>query len=103
MGYKLKVTEHAQSDLDEIIGYIMLELKNPPAAINLLNRIEKVYEALSDTPQIYALCSKKLLAMQGFRKAVIGGYLMIYKVYEEKQTVYVERFFSDMENYENKL
>ncbi len=103
MGYKLKVSEHAQSDLDEIVGYIMLELRNPPAAINLLNRIEKVYEGLSDKPQMYALCNKRLLAIQGFRKVPIGGYLMVYKVYEEQQTVYIERFFSDLEDYENKL
>ncbi len=103
MAYKLKVTEHAQRDLDEIVGYIMLELKNPPAALHLLERIEKVYEGLAETPQMYALCMKHLLAAQGFRKAVIGGYLMIYKVYEGQQTVYIERFFSDMEDYENKL
>ena len=52
---------------------------------------------------MYSLCQKPLLSRRGYRKAPIGGYLMIYKVDEDANLVYVERFFSHLEDYENIL
>ncbi len=103
MGYSVRVTEHAHDDLAQIISYIVDELSNPPAALTLLNAVEHVYEKLAETPSMYSLCQKPLLSRRGYRKAPIGGYLMIYKVDEDANLVYVERFFSHLEDYENIL
>ena len=103
MGYRIKVTEHAHNDLDQIVSYIVEELGNPPAALSLLATVENVYEKLAETPNMYSLCLKPLLSRQGFRKAPISGYLMIYKVDEDAKIVYIERFFSHLEDYENIL
>ena len=103
MGYSVKVTEHAHDDLDQIVSYIVGELDNLPAALSLLDAVEGVYEKLTETPNMYSLCLKPLLSRQGFRKAPISGYLMIYKVDEDAKIVYIERFFSHFEDYENIL
>ena len=58
MGYRIKVTEHAHNDLDQIVSYIVEELGNPPAALSLLATVENVYEKLAETPNMYALCQK---------------------------------------------
>ena len=103
MGYRIKVTEHAHNDLDQIVSFIVEELGNPPAALSLLATVENVYEKLAETPNMYALCQKPLLSRRGYRKAPIGGYLMIYKVDEDAKLVYIERFFSHLEDYEKLL
>ena len=61
------------------------------------------YTRLEKTPFLYALCQHKLLSRRGYRKAFIRGYLLIYRVDEVQGVVYIERFFSDMEDFEQKL
>ena len=66
-------------------------------------RIVSVYEKLAETPNMYSLCLKPLLSRRGYRRVPIGGYLMIYKVDDEAGLIYIERFFSHLEDYENLL
>ena len=40
---------------------------------------------------------------QGYRRAVIKRYVMLYRVAEEEQTVYVLRFFYGARDYEKLL
>ena len=61
--------------------------------------VENVYEKLAETPNMYSLCLKPLL-WRGYRRVPIGGYPMIYKVMM-KRDLYIERFFSHLEDYEN--
>lgn len=99
MAYKVKVTAHAEQDLDDIIGYIMTKLRNSQAARHVLREVEKIYAVLAETPVAYAECAHPLL--KGHRKATFMRYLMIYRIVDD--TVYVERFFSELEDYANKL
>lgn len=96
-------TDKAGQDLDAIIGYIMTELCNPSAALSLVDEVERHYGLLIDNPYIYGECRQPLLQRSRFRKAVIGGYLMIYRVDDVGKTIYIERFFSDMQDYTDKL
>ena len=43
MKYKLAITERAEELLDNILYYIINQLKNPQAAGNLIDEIEHVY------------------------------------------------------------
>lgn len=101
MAYKILITEKAEQDLDGIIQYLVGKLCNPDAAIHLLDAVEQLYGRLSETPFMYALCSHSLLSDREYRKAVLGGYLMLYRV--EENTVFVERYFSDLEDYIQRL
>ena len=99
MDYKVQITASAECDLDEIIGYIMTKLCNPQAAMHLLSEVESIYGILARTPAAYAECAHPLL--RGHRKAAFMRYLMIFKIVDD--TVYVERFFSELEDYVHKL
>lgn len=103
MAYEVIVTRSAHSDLDGILDYIIHELANPTAALALLEEIEAAYAILAERPKIYALCAHPLLATPSYRKIFIRGYLLVYRIDEARKAVYVERFFSDLEDYAKKI
>lgn len=103
MAYKLIVTAHAEADIDEHIGYIVEELHNPKAASDLLDAVEKHYDQLEENPYVYAVCQQTLLKVREYRKVIINGYIMIFRIDDERKTVIIERFFSRLEDYASKL
>ena len=103
MDYKLFITRSAENDLDQIVAYLVNDLANPAAASALLDEIEAVYSRLAVLPYACAACLHPLLSAPGYRKAVIRGYLLLYRVDDARKIVYIERFFSDLEDYAHKI
>ena len=101
--YTLEITESADVDLDQITDYIGNVLANPPAALALLDEVERVSDTLETTPEIFPLCSDSRLAELGYRKAVVRAYILVYEIDYVAQIVRVLRFFHGSENYSNKL
>ena len=99
MAYNVKVTASAEKDLDAIISYIVQELSNLQAASHLPDEITRMYHMLADNPMVFPACSQPLL--QRYRKVTVMRYVIIYRI--DGGTVYVERFFSQLEDYVNKL
>ena len=99
MACKLVVSELANGDLDEIIYYIVNDLKSSIAASNLLDEIEMCYGNIKANPLMYARCTDGRLEKQGYRKAVINNYLLIYRFDEDANMVLVARFFYGGRNY----
>lgn len=100
MAYKLLKTDAFQRDLDAVIGYIALSLANKPAAVSLLDAIEKSYEELVRMPLMFEACHDPYLKELGYRKAGIHNYIMVYKVDEERKTVTLMRLFHGRQDYE---
>lgn len=103
MAYKLIITEKAESDLDGIIAYIMQDLCNETAAAHLLIEVEKRYDMLETNPHIFPVCQQLLLSVRGYRKVIINNYILIIRIDEDARIVYIERFFSRLEDYAEKL
>lgn len=103
MPYNVLVTEAAQSDLMDALDYISTTLANPSAAGNLLIQIEECYVQLGNYPMMYAACQDPRLQAAGYRKAVIGHFVLIYRVHEIDHTVFVLRFFYGGRDYEKLL
>lgn len=91
--YKLKITNLANDDLNSIVRHIAVELANPQAAGNFLDEVEKCYEHLKSNPFIYAKSNDARLEKEGYRKALIKNYLLMFKVNETEKVVTVYRFF----------
>ncbi|WP_027365898.1 type II toxin-antitoxin system RelE/ParE family toxin [Desulfotruncus alcoholivorax] len=100
--YKLIVTELAHQDLDNIVLYIAVQLANPTAASNFLDEVEKCYAYLKSNPMMYPKCNDSRLEKEGYRKAVVKNYIIIYKVDEDAKKVNILRFFYGAQDY-NKL
>ena len=90
--YKLFVTELAHQDLDSIVSYIVVQLANPAAASDFLDEVDQCYSYLKSNPMMYPQCIDIRLEKEGYRKAVIKNYILIYKVDESTRTVNVMRF-----------
>lgn len=100
MAYDLFVTEAAHEDLEEALGYIAGDLANPSAAANLLDQVEGCYEQLKDFPMLYECCHDLRLRNLGYRKVVIGNFVLVYHPLEAEQRVYILRFFYGGRDYE---
>lgn len=101
--YTLEITDSAATDLDQITDYLGNALANPPAALAVLDEVERVSDTLETTPELFPLCADPRLAKLGYRKAMVRAYILIYEIDEDAHTVRVLRFFHGSENYSNKL
>lgn len=99
--YKLAVSELADQDLDNIISYISRQLANPKAAGDLADAVAECYSLLRDNPMIYEQCRDDRLKKEGYRKALIKNYVLVYKINESAKTVNVMRFFYSAQDYMN--
>lgn len=103
MAYKLIVTDAAHRDLDEALGYMVNSLANPAAAVNMLSRVEECYAQLCEFPFSCEACRDVRLREMGYRKAVIGNYILVFRPDRETETVYVLRYFYGARDYEKML
>ena len=97
--YKLLVTELAHQDLGNIVSYIAVKLANSKAAGEFLDEVDKCYSFFKNSPMMYEKCQDKRLEKEGYRKALIKNYVLIYKIDEKSQTVNVMRFFHGEQDY----
>lgn len=101
--YSLVVTAQAENDLDDIVAYIVQKLSNPSAACELLDDIKACYQKLRKTPYMYEKCSDIRLQTEGYRRAVINNYVLVYKINESSQTVMIMRYFYGARDYQRLL
>lgn len=103
MGYSMTISQEAHSDIDEIVRYITIELKNNSAASGFLNDLERSYRNITENPHMYALCYDNKLSKLGYRKVVIKNYLLLYRIDEINNAVYVVRVIYGRRDYSRLL
>lgn len=99
MVYKLIVSIEAHKDIDDIVHYIAVELVNPAAAAGFLDDVEKSYHDVVNNPHMYSLCSDDRLSRDGYRKIVIKNYLILYRIDDEAQAIFIVRILYSGRNY----
>lgn len=100
MAFEVVTTQEADRDLAFIFHYLSQQLDKETAAAHLADEIEHRYDLLAQQPYLYPLSQAKRLARQGYRKAVIGNYIMLHRVDEAAQRVYIINFYLGKQNYE---
>ena len=99
MNYEIRITAKAQYDINQTADYIEFSLKNPQAAMTLLDEIDLEISSLSQMPQRYALVSDKLLSAWGIRYVKVKNYLVFYTISDETATVHIVRFLYGKSNW----
>ena len=81
MDYSLRYLPIAKQDLADVINYILNEFKNPIAAENTLNKIEKgILQRLEDGPESFAIWPSAKKREHPYRRINIGRYTVWYVV-----------------------
>lgn len=103
MDYSLYITDTANESLDEIVYYMVHKLKNPLAATNFLNEIQKKYEKVCKNPEMYECVRDRRLALKGYRKIPVDNYVIIYLINDEKREIEIRDVFYCGEDYKRYL
>ena len=100
MVYKVRVTDKAKTDLDEIIRYIAEKLSNVTAAANLLADFVKQKNNLQDSPYMYPLCNDIRLQKKGYHRFLFyKNYIGLYSINDKEKLVTILHVFYAKRNY----
>jgi plasmid stabilization system protein ParE len=99
MSYNIHITAAAERDLIRAADHIEFVLKNPKAADDLLDEVEKQINSLSDFPEKFQLVDDSILASWGIRFVIVNNYLAFYKISEDENLVIVVRFLFQKSNW----
>lgn len=86
-----RFTEKAEADLDQILGYIAVELANPKAASDFADGLQSAIEEARTFPESGLPVENEFLANNAVRKKLIGNYLMYYLPDLEERTIFILR------------
>jgi toxin ParE1/3/4 len=101
MVYDVQMTEPADRDLEDIIGYIAKKLSNPGAAVGFLEEFLRQKGFLSDSPYMFPLCSNDRLQNEGYHRVLINkNFIALFLIDDENKKVTIMRIFYAKRNYE---
>lgn len=86
--YKIEITDLAEQDLENVGDYIAFNLKNPSAAVGVVQGIRRQINKLRNFPERNELDEDPLLAELGVRMDYYRNY-KIYYVVEENVVVII--------------
>lgn len=101
--YEVVVSPEAEADLDRIIRYIAADLRNPPAATALADKIEARLCELETMPGKFSFCKDAFLRAMGYRRAQVGNHKIIYRIDETAKRVLIVHFYHTLQDYESNL
>ena len=75
-GYQL--TQKADGDLDGIVEYIAVELANPKAASDFMDKLQEVIEEARNFPESGSLVVNEFVSDMQVRKKLVDNYILYY-------------------------
>lgn len=101
--YNIEITEPAERDLNEIVRYIVIELRDSHTAESVMERIGSAIYGLADMPLRNPLILDERLSLSGIRKIIVDNYLVFYVVTEGSRTVTIIRVLYSRRDWINLL
>jgi len=99
--YSVCISPCAERDLENIVSYIADKLAAPKAASDFVDAVYDCYDNLESSPYLYEACHDPMLQKEGYRRATIKNYVLVYNVDENSRAVMVHRFFYGRQDYVN--
>lgn len=94
---KVEISPIARADLREIGDYISRELRNPDAALRVIQRFRKTVKPLAEFPEMGAPLLAAGKQSVPYRYLVCGSYLIFYHIGGE--AVYIDRVLYGRRDY----
>ena len=101
--YNIITTDLAKDTLRNIVIYISANLANKQAASDFLDEVNLSYNNLASTPFMYSMCKNLRLKKLGYHRVIIKNYIMVYRISEETETVFILGLFYGGSLYEKIL
>lgn len=101
--FNYQFTHKADSDLDDIVSYIAIELSNPKAASDFLDKLQAAIEEALAFPKSGPLVNNEFLQNHEIRKKFIGNYIMYYLPDFPGETIYILRIIYGKRNMDDIL
>lgn len=95
-GYRL--TKRAESDLDGIVSYIAVELANPKAASDFVDKLKDNIDEARVFPESGSLVDNEFLQVENLQKKLIGNYIMYYLPDMREKIIYILRIVYGKQN-----
>lgn len=96
LGYQL--TKRAESDLDGIVSYMAVELANPQAASDFVDKLKDNIDEARAFPESGSLVDNEFLQVENLRKKLIGNYIMYYLPDMREKIIYILRIVYGKQN-----
>ena len=87
--YKVKISPRAIGELDSIYKYIANEKLAPENVKGQVDRIKKSILSLDTFPQSHQQRNEGRYAERGYRQLLLDNYIVIFRIDEADETVYV--------------
>ncbi len=94
--YKVRITDKALADMEEIHNYIAIQLQAPENAMAQYNRIAKAIEDLNMFPEKLRLMESEPERTMGLRQLVIDNYSAFY-VIEDLEVIVTRVLYNGMD------
>ena len=95
-GYQL--TQKADADLDDIVGYIAVELATPKAASDFLDKLQGAIEEARSFPESGSFVANEFVPNTEVRKKLVGNYIMYYLPDSDEKMIFVLRIIYGRRN-----
>lgn len=101
--FQFRLTEKANADLDDTICYIAVELANPKAASDFMDKLGAAIDEACLLPESGSPVVNDLLGGWEVRKKIIGNYIMYYWPDLTEKIIYVLRIVYEGRNMDDIL
>lgn len=101
MDYKVILSDIAKQQLDNILFYVYITLKNETAARSILQDAENTIQKLAQIGSSLKICDEPELAQYGYRKIRFSShrYIMLYIL--EDNEIHIDRIYHELEDYKD--
>ncbi|MBD8957996.1 MAG: type II toxin-antitoxin system RelE/ParE family toxin [Holdemanella biformis] len=86
-----RLTKRAESDLDGIVSYITVDLANPQAASDFVDKLQDTIEEARAFPESGSLVHNEFLQIENMRKKLVGNCIKYYLLDVGENIIYILR------------
>ncbi|WP_455501279.1 type II toxin-antitoxin system RelE/ParE family toxin [Gemmiger sp.] len=99
MSYSVIFLPAAEEDYQEILRYFEKQFDSQQAIRSFVKDLAEIQLRLEETPAIYGCSRDENLRQRGYRKFLIGRYVALFKINEQRSIVEIYRIFHGTQNY----
>lgn len=99
MAYNVIMLPAAEDDYGEILLYFEKQFDSKQAIQTFVKDFGEVLSRLVENPNIYGYSRDEGLRQRGYHKFLIGKYVALFKIDEQKKLVEIYRIFHGSQNY----